>query len=52
MPKQKRFYGIVKGNNFEKWFDDENIAKLFEGQHCILDMILHIVDISSEGFFR
>ncbi len=22
--------GIVKGNNFEKFFDDENVAKLFE----------------------
>jgi hypothetical protein len=32
-------YGIVKGNNFEKCFDDENVAKLFVAQQWILDMI-------------
>ena len=42
-------YGIVKGNNFEKCFDDENVAKLFEAQQCILDMIIHTADISNAG---
>jgi hypothetical protein len=42
-------YNIVKGKNFEKCFDDENVAKLFEAQQCILDMIIHTADISNAG---
>jgi hypothetical protein len=46
-------YDIVKGENFEKIVTDEetskNLAKLFDSQQCILNMILHTADISNPG---
>lgn len=47
------FYDISKGKNFEKIVSGEenskNLAKLFDSQQCILNMILHTADISNPG---
>ena len=46
-------YDIVKGKNFEKILNDDevanNLVKVFDSQQCILNMILHTADISNPG---
>ena len=46
-------YDIVKGKNFEKIINDDevanNLVKVFDSQQCILNMILHSADISNPG---
>ena len=45
-------YDIKNGKNFEKIFEgdsEDNLAKLFENQQSILNMIIHGADISNPG---
>ena len=45
-------YEIVRGKNFEKICSDEsnkNLAKLFDNQQVILNMVIHSADISNAG---
>ena len=48
-------YDIVKGKNFEKILNDDevanNLVKVFDSQQCILNMIIHVLwDLKKDVF--
>ena len=53
MKTMSESYNIKKGNNFEKIFQDtennKGLAKLFDTQQNMLNMIIHTSDISNPG---